>query len=58
MAGRDRYMLGEYKQAGEAFERALAMQHSNSGYALWLGGSYERRVRAQSHKVLKEASGT
>lgn len=44
LAGRDHYMLGDYKKAAEAFERAFTMEPANSEYALWLGRSFGRRA--------------
>jgi cytochrome c-type biogenesis protein CcmH/NrfG len=44
LTGRDRFMLGDYKQATEAFERAFAVEPSNAEYALWLGRSFGRRA--------------
>jgi tetratricopeptide (TPR) repeat protein len=44
LMGRDRYMLGDYKKAAEALERAFAMEPVNAEYALWLGRSFGRRA--------------
>ena len=44
LMGRDHFMLGDYKKAAEAFERAFALEPANSEYALWLGRSYGRRA--------------
>jgi tetratricopeptide (TPR) repeat protein len=44
LTGRDHFMLGEYKKAAEAFERAFALEPANSQYALWLGRSYGRHA--------------
>ncbi|MEO8661423.1 MAG: tetratricopeptide repeat protein [Bryobacteraceae bacterium] len=44
LMGRSYFMTGEFKRAGEAFEKALASDPSNSDYALWLGRSYGRRA--------------
>lgn len=48
LAGRDYFMLGDYKKASEAFERALTAEPANSEYALWLGRSYGRRAETSS----------
>jgi Flp pilus assembly protein TadD len=48
LAGRDHFMLGDYKKASEAFERAFALEPSSSTYALWLGRSYGRRAETSS----------
>ncbi len=44
LAGKDHFMLGDYKKAAESFERAFALEPANSEYALWLGRSYGRRA--------------
>ncbi len=46
LIGRNRFQLGEYKRAAEAFEKALAADPSNSTYALWLGRSLGRRAES------------
>lgn len=48
LAGRDYFMLGDYKKASEAFERAFALEPGNSTYANWLGRSYGRRAETSS----------
>jgi len=48
VAGQDQFMLGEYKKASLAFERACALEPANSVYALWLGRSYGRRAETAS----------
>src|SRR6516225_6891658 len=37
-------MMGEYKKATDALEKAVAAEPSNSDYALWLGRAYGRRA--------------
>src|SRR5277367_3496121 len=44
LMGRDRFMLGDYKQAAEAFQRGLAIEPANAQCALWLGRSWGRRA--------------
>jgi cytochrome c-type biogenesis protein CcmH/NrfG len=44
LVGRDRFMLGDYKKAAEAFERAFRMEPANAQCALWLGRSFGRRA--------------
>ena len=44
LMGRDSFMLGDYKKAVEAFERAFRMEPANSEYAHWLGRSFGRRA--------------
>jgi len=44
LAGKDHFMLGDYKRAAEAFEWALTMEPTNARYALWLGRSFGRRA--------------
>jgi len=48
LIGRNYYMLGDYKRAGEALERAVAADPSASEYALWLGRAYGRRAETSS----------
>jgi tetratricopeptide (TPR) repeat protein len=44
LIGRDNFMLGDYKKASEALERAFTMEPANAEYALWLGRSFGRRA--------------
>jgi len=44
LIGKDHFMLGEYKKAVEAFEKAVAIEPGNSMYELWLGRAYGRRA--------------
>jgi len=46
LIGKNLFKLGEYKQAGEAFEKAFAADPANSMYALWLGRSLGRRAES------------
>jgi tetratricopeptide (TPR) repeat protein len=48
LMGRDYFMLGDYKKAAEAFERAFSMEPGNSEYAHWLGRSFGRRAETSS----------
>jgi tetratricopeptide (TPR) repeat protein len=48
LIGRDHFMLGDYKSASEAFERAFSLEPGNSDYALWLGRSFGRRAETGS----------
>lgn len=48
IAGRDYFMLGDYKRATEVLERAVSADTSNAEYALWLGRSYGRRAETAS----------
>jgi cytochrome c-type biogenesis protein CcmH/NrfG len=48
LTGRDYSMLGDYKKAAEAFERAFALEPSSAQCALWLGRSYGRRAETSS----------
>jgi tetratricopeptide (TPR) repeat protein len=48
LAGKDQFMLGDYKKASEAFERAFALEPANADYALWLGRSFGRRAETAS----------
>src|SRR5579864_4302351 len=48
LIGRDYFMLGEYKKATDAFQKALALDASNSAYAHWLGRGFGRRAETSS----------
>lgn len=48
LMGKDQFMLGDYKKAAEALERAFSMEPANSEYALWLGRSFGRRAETSS----------
>jgi tetratricopeptide (TPR) repeat protein len=56
LTGRDYFMLGDYKQATEAFERAFTMTPGNSEYALWLGRSFGRRAETAPFFAARYAS--
>jgi tetratricopeptide (TPR) repeat protein len=42
------FMLGEFKKASEAFEKAVLAEPSNSDNHLWLGRAYGRRAETSS----------
>jgi tetratricopeptide (TPR) repeat protein len=44
LAGRNYYMMGEYKKATEVLEKAAAAAPTDSQIALWLGRAYGRRA--------------
>ena len=44
LTGQDLFMLGEYKKATEAFEKALAFDPNNPKLLHWLGRTYGRRA--------------
>jgi Flp pilus assembly protein TadD len=44
LAGKNYFMLGDYKRATDFFEKASALAPSNSEYMLWLGRAYGRRA--------------
>ena len=46
--GRNYFMLGDYKKATEAFQKALALEPAKSEYAHWLGRSFGRRAETSS----------
>ena len=48
LIGKNHFMLGEWKQATESFEHALALAPANAEYALWLGRTYGRRAETSS----------
>jgi tetratricopeptide (TPR) repeat protein len=44
LLGQNYFMIGDYKKASEALEKAVAADPHNSGYALWLARAYGRRA--------------
>ena len=44
LIGQDWFMLGEYKRASEAFEKAAALDPNNAKLIHWLGRTYGRRA--------------
>lgn len=44
LLGQNYFMLGDFKKATEAFQKALALESANSEYAHWLGRSFGRRA--------------
>lgn len=48
LIGKNYYMLGNYKRATEAFQRAMALDTTSSDAALWLGRTYGRRAETAS----------
>src|SRR5579864_4505190 len=48
LLGRDYFMIGEYKKATEALEKAVAAEPNNSDYVLWLGRAYGRRAETSN----------
>jgi Flp pilus assembly protein TadD len=48
MMGMDHFMLGQYKKATDALEKAIALDPGNSEYALWMGRAYGRRAETSS----------
>jgi Flp pilus assembly protein TadD len=44
LAGQDLFMLGEYKKACDAFEKAAALDPNNARLIHWLGRAYGRRA--------------
>ncbi len=48
LAGRNYFMLGEFKRATEAFQRAFALEPGKSEYAHWLGRAFGRRAEMSS----------
>lgn len=48
LTGRDYFMLGEYKKATDAFQKALALEPSKSEYAHWLGRTWGRRAETSN----------
>jgi tetratricopeptide (TPR) repeat protein len=48
LMGQNYFMIGEYKKATEALEKAVAAEPNDSEYVLWLGRVYGRRAEAAS----------
>jgi len=48
LIGKNQFMLGEFKKASEAYEKAVAADPSNSEYEHWLGKAYGKRAETSS----------
>jgi tetratricopeptide (TPR) repeat protein len=48
LMGQDLFMLGEYKKASDAFEKAAALDPNNAKLLHWLGRAYGRRAETSS----------
>jgi Flp pilus assembly protein TadD len=48
LTGKNYFMLGDFKQAARFFEKAAALDPSNSEYMLWLGRAHGRRAETGS----------
>jgi tetratricopeptide (TPR) repeat protein len=48
LEGQNYFMLGDFKKATDAFEKALAAEPSDSEYAHWLGRGYGRRAETSN----------
>lgn len=48
LIGKDYFMLGEYKKATDAFQKALGLDPKNSEYAHWLGRTFGRRAETSN----------
>ena len=48
LVGESYFMMGEFKHAGEAFQKAVAADPARSGYHLWLGRAFGRRAETSS----------
>jgi tetratricopeptide (TPR) repeat protein len=48
LIGRNYYMMGDYKKASEALDKAFAASPENSDFALWLGRAFGRRAETSS----------
>jgi Flp pilus assembly protein TadD len=44
LIGQNYFMIGEYKNATEALEKAIRMEPNNAGFFHWLGSIYGRRA--------------
>src|SRR5436305_9482985 len=48
LMGKDYFMVGEYKQATDYFQKAAALNPKDSDYALWIGRAWGRRAETAS----------
>ncbi len=48
LMGRNQFMLGQYKQAVDSFQRAAALDPQKSDYQHWLGRTWGRRAETAS----------
>ncbi|HVN06067.1 MAG TPA: tetratricopeptide repeat protein [Bryobacteraceae bacterium] len=48
LIGQNHYMLGDYKQATDSIQKAVAADPDNSEYELWLGRAFGRRAETSS----------
>jgi Flp pilus assembly protein TadD len=48
LIGQNYFMIGEYKKATEALEKAVGMEPNNAGLVHWLGRTYGRRAEMGS----------
>src|SRR5437588_6737350 len=48
LIGRNWFMLGDFKKAADAFQKAVEMEPENSEYNHWLGRTYGRRAETAS----------
>jgi Flp pilus assembly protein TadD len=48
LIGQNYFMIGEYKKATEALEKAIRMEPNNAGFVHWLGRTYGRRAEIGS----------
>lgn len=48
LIGKSYFNKADFKKAGEAFEKAIAIEPRNSAYFLWLGRAYGRRAETSS----------
>lgn len=48
LVGESYFMMGEFKRAGEAFQKAVAAEPGRSNYYLWLGRAYGRRAETSN----------
>lgn len=48
LMGKNYFMLGEYKKATDAFQKAVALAPSKSDYAHWLGRTFGRRAETSN----------
>ena len=57
LMGKDYFMLGQFKQATDYFQKAAALEPKNSDYALWMGRAWGKRAETASPFTAPYAAG-
>ena len=51
LMGKDYFMMGQFKQAGDYFQKAAALAPNSSEYQHWLGRTWGRRASLMVRQV-------